>query len=132
MPVSVPRMVKTRLIVAHLAVDLLRTWSMQIRGDDKFGADLDASVIVMAIVIGHLEQRPMSASKISEYIGIPRTTVLRKLQALQVDGMIARTSGAEFVIAANEVNRPERLSFARNAAKLIHRASRELSKMDSD
>ena len=50
--------------------------------DSVFGkkpADHSLLLIGSAIMVGHAEDRPMNATKISHYVGLPRSTVIRKL-----------------------------------------------------
>ena len=53
-------------------------------------ADHSLLLIGSAIMVGHAENKPMSATKIAQYIGLPRSTVIRKLNQFQRNGVIAR------------------------------------------
>ena len=53
-------------------------------------ADHSLLLIGSAIMVGHAENKPMSATKITQYIGLPRSTVIRKLNQFLRDGVIAR------------------------------------------
>jgi CRP-like cAMP-binding protein len=61
--------------------------------DSVFGekpADHSLLLIGSAIMVGHAENKPMSATKIAQYIGLPRSTVIRKLNEFQRAGVISR------------------------------------------
>jgi hypothetical protein len=58
--------------------------------EGNFGRDIEAVLVALAVSIGHTEHRPMTSTKIAHYIGMPRTTVLRKLVELKNRGVIVR------------------------------------------
>ena len=61
--------------------------------DSVFGkkpADHSMLLIGAAIMVGHAEGKPMSATKIAQYIDLPRSTVIRKLNQFLNAGVIAR------------------------------------------
>lgn len=120
-----------RVIVTRLGIDLLRGGSQNILGEPDFGSALETQVITMAVSLGQLEGRPMSASKIAGYVGIPRTTVLRKLQALVAAGLVVRGTRGAYAFGPAAIDRPQVLQFITGAIRLIHRASAELSKLDA-
>jgi len=49
------------------------------------------------VMIGHMEGKPMTASKIAHYLALPRTTVLRKLEILTEVGVIERRRRVYYV-----------------------------------
>jgi predicted transcriptional regulator len=81
-----------------------------------------------AVVIGQAESRPMTAHKIAQYVGAPRTTVIRRLDNLVALGAIVRrgtryymTTERLHVIASN----------VENTARVVIDAGAKLSKMVS-
>jgi DNA-binding IclR family transcriptional regulator len=54
-------------------------------------------------MIGHLEGRPFTASKLAAYLDCPRTSVLRRLQALIDMGSIERR-GSRYYVAEQRFN----------------------------
>jgi DNA-binding transcriptional ArsR family regulator len=117
----------TKVVVFRLTLDLLRGVAQTMRKHRRVQFKPGTSALIMAVAIGDFESRPMSAAKIAEYIGIPRTSVVRRLQALEDAGILARNCNSSFVLAHHDV-----CGTGRDAAQMIHRASRELSKMDND
>jgi hypothetical protein len=89
--------------VAHLVVDLVRIAYDAIYPERRgaLAADFDIVLVACAIVIGHTEGRPMTASKIAHYLGMPRTTVLRRLDALVAADFAAR-AGKSYVLSARQ------------------------------
>lgn len=89
-----------RLRLAHMLVGMSKMVHASFFGSDgNFGADVDAIFIACAVQIGHSEKRPMSATKIAHYLGIPRTTVLRKLDTLIQLNIVERVRHVYFITA---------------------------------
>jgi hypothetical protein len=79
-----------RLAIIRLFIEL----SCELRGFIFAKGDKDrddTSVLVAcAVFIGELEGRPMNATKVAHFIGVPRTTVLRKLEHLMGIGAVTK------------------------------------------
>jgi DNA-binding IclR family transcriptional regulator len=89
--------------------------------------DQNAIGIQAIIALGHLEGRPFNASNISDYLGIPRTTVIRKLRWLIEEGFIEQ-KGRTYYLAPKYMNLPDEVYTKLFDA--IHRLNAELSKMN--
>lgn len=59
-----------------------------------FGAENETLLVLTAIYIGDAENRPMSATKIAGYVGVPRASVYRRLERLTAEGRIQRCGRA--------------------------------------
>jgi hypothetical protein len=90
--------------------------------------DQNAMGIHAIITLGHLEGRPFNASNLSEYLDIPRTTVIRKLRWLIEEGFIEQ-KGRTYYLAPKYMNLPDEVYTKLFDA--IQRLSAELSKTDS-
>ena len=90
--------------------------------------DQNAVGIQAIITLGHLEGRPFNASNISDYLGIPRTTVIRKLRWLIQEGFIEQ-KGRTYYVAPKYMNLSDEVYTKLFDA--IHRLNAELSKIDS-
>lgn len=66
----------------HQAADIGR--------QERYGAQVDDLLIRAAVYLGTVEGRPMTASKLATYVGIPRPTVLRRLHALERRRIVER------------------------------------------
>lgn len=72
-----------RLRICRLMIAMAKMINADIFGPgSNFGAELDTIYIACAVLVGHAERRPMTANKIALFLGMPRTTVLRKLRRL--------------------------------------------------
>ena len=77
-----------RLALAKAYIELTRVMVDSVFG--KKPADHSLLLIGSAIMVGHAEDRPMNATKIAHYIGLPRSTVVRKLNEFLRSGVITR------------------------------------------
>jgi hypothetical protein len=79
---------------ARLLLDIGRIWHEAIyRDTSNFGASLGGLFVYAAVVLGHAEGRYMTATKISLFLDIPRTTVLRRLDELiDLDWVVKKNS----------------------------------------
>jgi hypothetical protein len=86
-----------RRIVAKTFIDLTRLMRSVVFEDVPVEpadpSSATALLVSAAILIGHVEGRPMNASKLSLYLALPRTTVLRHLRELQRLGVIKNRNG---------------------------------------
>lgn len=73
----------TRAAILRCSIDIFRTYYRAYFNDDDFGANPEFGFILFAVAIGQAEQRLMSASDISSFIGLSRATVSRKLLLLK-------------------------------------------------
>jgi predicted transcriptional regulator len=77
-----------RLALAKAYIALTRVMVDSVFG--KKPVDHSLLLIGSAIMVGHAENRPMNATKISHYVGLPRSTVIRKLNEFSRTGVVAR------------------------------------------
>jgi predicted transcriptional regulator len=77
-----------RLALAKAYIALTRVMVDSVFG--KKPADHSLLLIGSAIMVGNAESRPMNATKIAHYVGLPRSTVIRKLNEFLRAGVIAR------------------------------------------
>jgi biotin operon repressor len=92
-----------RLRIYRLSLDLTRSMHDSLfGGGDHFGSTVDAIFVACCVGIGHAESRPMGAQKIAHYLGMPRTTVMRKLENLIAIGAIER-SGNNYYISESRM-----------------------------
>jgi len=82
------------LIVSHMLVDCMRAAHSTAFSYKHVGASFEDMFVSFAVLIGTAEGRPMSATKLAGYLGIPRTNVLRALAKLQKKKFIYRVGNA--------------------------------------
>jgi hypothetical protein len=79
-------------VLTRLWIDLTREMS-RIHAphlEERFGAGAADTLLCAAIYLGTIEERQMNASKLSDYVGLPRSTVQRRLEELERSGRVER------------------------------------------
>lgn len=117
-----------RLAIAHMLVEVAKSYHSIIYPEGNFAANIDGVFISACVFIGDAEHKPMSATKIAHYLGMPRTTVLRKLKDLEARDVIRR-HGNVYLISPSRSDKPPVQS---KVEKAVRRAAAALSKMDTD
>lgn len=117
----IPR-ARERASIAQLTIDLIK-----IIHDGKFGklttpnisGEVETLLISGAVLIGHVKGKPKTATDISRFLGIPRATVLRKLDRLEQDGMITRKGRKYITLVPDETD----FSYVDRALALIRKVA---------
>lgn len=97
------------------------------------GQALEAIAVYLTVEIGHIEGRPMTGTKIADYFGLPRVTVLRKLDQLLIEGTVIRIGDA-YLLDRSRANSAETLAAVQRLIAALHILLREIehaSKMDT-
>lgn len=129
MPKSMPE-AERRLIVARLMLELFRQTG-PIIGRDEFGPHCTDMLLMAAVYIGQAEGKPMNASKLAIYSGIPRPTVVRRLAALQSEGLVIRHDGSRFSLVSAKFATPQARAAFSAQRRAIHLSAAALSKLDT-
>jgi biotin operon repressor len=70
-------------------IDIMRTvHGAYAPASQRFGTRLETFFIGLCVALGDMEDKPLSVAKISVYMGVPRTTVIRRINQLQKWGLI--------------------------------------------
>jgi len=113
---------RQRMIVAKLMIDMHR---MIYQGTDgRFGTNADLILVVCAISVGTHSGQPMGATKIANYVGMPRASVLRKIAYLEENGWIVPTGRAKWVL--REGVAADLAPTARSLVALVQQAAKAL------
>jgi predicted transcriptional regulator len=117
-----------RLALAKAYIALTRVMVDSVFG--KKPADHSLLLIGSAIMVGHAENRPMNATKISHYVGLPRSTVIRKLNELLRTGVVARHGN---VYLLSEERAHNQTKYVTEAMRIFYTAEKSLkaSKLDA-
>lgn len=122
---------KERAEICKLLIWLVRYVCVEYMRDEKFGASSGDVVLCCAIFVGQVERRPMTAGKLADYIGMPRPTVVRRLEALEKRHLV-EVVGGKAHLTIDSVNDDGLMATVPGLIQRIHRASVLLSKMDSN
>jgi DNA-binding IclR family transcriptional regulator len=97
---------------------------------EPFGSRLETFYIGMCIALGQFEERPFSVAKTAAYMGVPRTTVIRRLNRLQKWGLIYR-QGRRYYMDERALNSLLGMRSYRQIRRLIEKAAEELTVLDT-
>jgi predicted transcriptional regulator len=127
-PVTYPIMHRLeRLALAKAYVALT-----QVMVDSVFGKKpIDHSLLLIgsAIMVGHAENRPMNATKIAHYVGLPRSTVIRKLNEFLIAGVIDRHGN---VYLLSEERAQNQTKYVTEAMRIFRAAEKSLKASELD
>ena len=97
---------------------------------EPFGSRLETFFIGMCVAFGQFEERPFSVAKIAAYMGVPRTTVTRRLNRLESWGLIYR-QGRRYYMEERALNSLLGMRSYRNIRRLLEEAAEELTVLDT-
>ena len=97
---------------------------------EPFGSRLETFFIGMCVAFGQFEERPFSVAKIAAYMGVPRTTVIRRLDRLQRWGLIYR-QGRRYYMEERALNSLLGMRSYRRIRRLLEQAVEELTVLDT-
>ena len=118
-----------RLVIARTFLALGSEMRLNLPVDQDV-TDATAGTLLLvsaAVLVGHIEGRPMSVSKLAHYVRLPRTTVLRKLELLIELGLVAR-HGQTYRLS-DERAKTISSEYLRRSAKIIRDAARALHEL---
>ena len=116
-----------RLALAKSYLALTRVMADSVFGNKS--ADHSLLLIGAAIMVGHAENRPLNATKIAHYVGLPRSTVIRKLNEFLRVGVIARHGN---VYLLSEERAKNRTKYVSEAMRIFRTAEKSLKASELD
>ena len=120
-----------RLVLCRLMLDIMRTvHSAYAPASERFGTRLKTFFIGLCVALGDIEGKPLSMAKITAYMRVPRTTVIRRLDRLQRWGLIHR-QGRYYYIREKTLNSFIGMRSYRQVREILSKATKELSVSDT-
>jgi len=119
---------RERARVARLVLGLLRTVRNAYTPELTLEEASEFLFLMMHLFIGHVQRRPLSASKLARIAEMPRTTVLRRLAALIELGYLERVGDSYYLTA--KANVPNQRRVLLEHIDNIQHAAKELSKIE--
>jgi DNA-binding IclR family transcriptional regulator len=111
-------------------IDIMRTVHGAYAPDtERFGARLETFFIGFCVAIGDMEDKPLSVAKITGYMGVPRTTVIRRLNQLQKWGLIDRR-GRRYYTREKTLNSLMGMASYQQTRRILSKATQELIVLD--
>jgi len=120
-----------RLVLCRLMIDIMRTLhSAYAPTGERFGTRLETFFIALCVALGDIEGKPLSMAKITAYMRVPRTTVIRRLDRLQHWGLIDRR-GRYYYIHEKTLNSFIGMRSYRQVREILSKATEELTILDT-
>ena len=111
-------------------IDIMRTVHGAYAPDtERFGTRLETFFIGLCVAIGDMEDKPLSVAKITGYMGVPRTTVIRRLNQLQKWGLIDRRR-RRYYTREKTLNSLMGMRSYQEARRILSKATQELIVLD--
>lgn len=120
-----------RVPIAKMVLYMMRIASEHYMKTSRFGAEADDLLLGCAVFVGQAERRPMSASKLAEYAGIPRPTAIRKLAQMHDMGILERTESGHYLIPLKLINSAEAMAASRSIRRSLIRTAANVSSLDA-
>jgi DNA-binding IclR family transcriptional regulator len=112
-------------------IDIMRTvHGTYAPASERFGARLETFFIGLCVALGDIEGKPLSVAKITAYMRVPRTTVIRRLDRLQRWGLIDR-QGRYYYISGKTLNSFIGMRSYKQVRYILSKATEELSVLDT-
>lgn len=120
-----------RLVLCRLMFDIMRTLhAAYAPATEPFGNRLETFFIGLCVALGQLDGRPFSIAKISAYMRVPRTTVMRRLKRLEDWGLIYR-GGRRYYVHEGALNSLMGLRSYREIRQILSKRTDELGVLDA-
>jgi hypothetical protein len=120
-----------RLVLCRLMIDIMRTVHGTYAPDsERFGTRLETFFIGLCVAIGDIEGKPFSVTKIAVYMGVPRTTVIRRLDQLQRWGLIGHRQH-RYYIREKTLNTFIGMRSYQQVRSILSKATEELTVLDT-
>jgi CRP-like cAMP-binding protein len=75
-------------MIARLTLKLMQHYSTALLQNQHYGKNAQDIIILLGVAVGTHENKPMTAAKLSEFICIPRPTIVRRVAGLVDDGLL--------------------------------------------
>src|SRR5262245_38763089 len=121
---------KERLTLCRMFVDVAREAHFEYMPKLAFCRRLDLLVVGVCVAIGHLDGKPFSATKLAAYLDCPRTSVIRRLDALAKMQIIVRR-GTRYFLNEPRVNSDRAIKSHDKVRRIVLKAAGQLSETDT-
>lgn len=106
-------------VVFRFLMDLMRLISLAKSTGGPPRAD--CVMVLSAVVLSTLQRRPFKTQKLAEYLGMPRTTLIRRLADLEDDGWLSYSNKGHIIANEARLNSAEVADLCDQLSTLIHR-----------
>ncbi|BAO20633.1 hypothetical protein [Pseudomonas phage PPpW-3] len=109
-------------------LDIMRVYCSTYFPERHFGTCANDLLLCAAVLVGQAEGRPLNASKLADFVGIPRPSVIRKMAAFESIGLVKRCGGT-FTLDGEVVNGRDAMEAIRFSTHTIVSAAEKLAKV---
>jgi hypothetical protein len=122
---------RQRLVMIRFMIDTMRILHGAYAPiQEPFGTRLETFFVGFCVVLGDIEGKPLSASKIAAYLHMPRTTVMRRLKRLENWDIVYR-HGRRYHVRDTTLNSLIGMRSYLQIRLMISKAAEELSALDT-
>src|SRR5262245_39487486 len=121
---------RERLTLCCMFVDVAREAHREYMPKLAFGSRLETLVVGVCVAIGHLDGKPFSAAKLAAYLDCPRTSVIRRLDALAKMQLIVRR-GTRYYLNEPRVNSDSAIKSHDTVRRIVLKTAEQLSETDT-
>jgi biotin operon repressor len=126
-----PPSARRKLVLCRLMIDLVRTVDGPYApAGEPFGTRMESFLIGLCIAIGDIDGKPLSAGKIAAFLGMSRTTVVRRLNRLNSLGLVER-QGRYYYLQEKTLNPLIDMRSYQQLPRVLSKAVAELTILDS-
>jgi len=119
---------REREIVYRMLIDIMREYhSGYGHVNEPFGTRVETLFIAACVALGDLEGKPFSASKVAAYLGVPRSTVIRKLEKLEKAGGLVYRTDRHYRVRERLLNCTSGMRTFDNIRNVLDKSFHELS-----
>lgn len=120
-----------RVLILKALLEMMRMHCHGYFSGRRFGTSVADFLLLASIFIGQAEGRPMNPSKLANFAGLPRPTVIRKLRQFETGGLLINHHDGSHSVMAALMNSDDSLNAVEGARRLFERTAEQLSKMDT-
>jgi hypothetical protein len=120
-----------RLVLCRLMIDMMRTvHGAYAPASEPFGARLETFYIALCVAVGDIDGKPFTVAKITNYMRVPRTTVIRRLNQLHRWGLIDRQD-RRYYLQERALNSLIGMRSYEQTRRILSKATEELTVLDT-
>src|ERR1700733_9946448 len=122
---------RQRLVLCRLMIDMMRTvHGAYAPASEPFGTRLETFYVALCVALGDIDGKPFSVAKIAAYMGVPRSTVIRRLDRSQQWGLVYR-QGRRYFIHDKALNSFFGMRSYQTSRRLLSKATEQLTILDT-
>jgi DNA-binding transcriptional ArsR family regulator len=99
--------------------------------EGAYGKDPERMFIQFAVVVSQAEGKPTTAHKIAQYLGMPRSSVIRKLAELERRGLVVRMN-SHYRVGGSKIGRSDADKFVARLVRIMALTMQEIEKLRID